>query len=437
MGIIRFLVSRAGAQLVFSLQLLGAGFLYGIHLPRRTHFICRAAAGIALYLLLAALVPNPTFLGIYFFPPLIIFILLVLLAHALLSVTWKMNLFMMVAAFASQHMATALNDVIHSCFPFEPGGLWWCATCWLSFAIVFILCYILFVRRTKKLIAEYMQSYKLIAIALIILAFVYVLRILCVEQLEALPIGNILKIGGHLYSVLGSFTSLWVLFSVNHEDKLAAENRMIEQLLREREAQQRFSSETIELVNIKCHDMKQQLALLHSSPDGTGTYEVLESMEQTVAAYDRIARSDNPALDAILTEKGLYCGSHSISLNYMADGKALSFLTSSDICAMFGNILENAIEAVQDEQPEKRIISLQVFSRRGYTCIHEENYCARPPELQNGIPVTSKRDKEYHGFGMKSIQYIVRKYDGNMAVSTPPNLFCIDILLPMPADRRS
>ena len=114
----------------------------------------------------------------------------------------------------------------------------------------------------------------------------------------------------------------------------------------------------------------------------------------------------------------------------MADGKQLDQLSSADLYALFGNLLDNAIEAVAKEPPEKRTISMQVFKKRGYLCIHIENFCTDPPELVNGLPKTRKQDDRYHGFGIKSIRYIVEKYHGNLAISTDHQQFCVDILIP-------
>ena len=51
----------------------------------------------------------------------------------------------------------------------------------------------------------------------------------------------------------------------------------------------------------------------------------------------------------------------------------------------------------------------------------------------NGLPVTTKRSKDYHGFGLKSICMIVDKYKGDVSVRTENNVFNLNIVLPIPA----
>ena len=63
--------------------------------------------------------------------------------------------------------------------------------------------------------------------------------------------------------------------------------------------------------------------------------------------------------------------------------------------------------------------------------IHLENRCSREPEFVDGLPLTNKKDKNRHGFGVKSIRYIAEKYNGEVSMSVQNGRFCLDILLPL------
>ena len=113
----------------------------------------------------------------------------------------------------------------------------------------------------------------------------------------------------------------------------------------------------------------------------------------------------------------------------MIDGKTISFMNSTDVYALFGNLLDNAIESVLKEpDEEKRIISLLVSEKNGGTYIHMENYCGEPVTFENGFPVTTKNDKAYHGFGVRSIRYLADKYEGNLLMRMEKERFITDIL---------
>lgn len=101
------------------------------------------------------------------------------------------------------------------------------------------------------------------------------------------------------------------------------------------------SKETIDLINIKCHDLKNQIAMLGSRIPK----EEIEELNHTISIYDTTAKTGNEALDVLLAEKLLLCENKSIHFDYMADGENLSVLKPSDIYSLFGNASYNAIEA--------------------------------------------------------------------------------------------
>lgn len=95
-----------------------------------------------------------------------------------------------------------------------------------------------------------------------------------------------------------------------------------------------------------------------------------------------------------------------------------------------GNALDNALERVIQEPEDQRIISLLVKRTGDMVLIHLENQCSRIPEFQDDLPVTDKVDKTAHGFGVRSIRYLVEKYQGEVLMRAADDRFCLDILMP-------
>ena len=62
--------------------------------------------------------------------------------------------------------------------------------------------------------------------------------------------------------------------------------------------------------------------------------------------------------------------------------------------------------------------------------IHIENYCEEELRFQNGLPLSTKGDANYHGFGLKSIWHVVEKYGGNIVVSFENRIFSLDTIFP-------
>jgi sensor histidine kinase regulating citrate/malate metabolism len=101
-----------------------------------------------------------------------------------------------------------------------------------------------------------------------------------------------------------------------------------------------------------------------------------------------------------------------------------------DLYSLFGNAISNAMESVsQLDDVHKRHISLKVREVGDLVSIHVENYYDGKLEFVHGLPQTSK-DRNYHGYGMKSMERIVSSYGGTMNITTQDQLFKLDILLP-------
>ena len=231
-----------------------------------------------------------------------------------------------------------------------------------------------------------------------------------------------------LYYLAADALVLFVLLGLLKESRQSRELDILEQLLRAEDHQRAITTETIELINMKCHDLKHQISLLRQG--GNDAY--VQELENAVQIYDSSVKTGCETLDIILMEKLLLCEKHGIQLTCMADGASLNFMSSSDIYSLFGNALDNAIESVlKEENDEKRVISFSVVGKGQFLVIRVENYVTDPSILEEEMPVTTKADKRYHGFGLMSIRHIVNKYGGELSIRAEEHLFVLNILIPL------
>ena len=95
---------------------------------------------------------------------------------------------------------------------------------------------------------------------------------------------------------------------------------------------------------------------------------------------------------------------------------------------MFGNILDNAIEANRKLNNEARVIHLSIKKVHNFIVIQEYNGYDGNIVTENGIIKSTKNDKTWHGYGLKSIQYIVEKYHGELKIETKNQTFNLNII---------
>ena len=117
----------------------------------------------------------------------------------------------------------------------------------------------------------------------------------------------------------------------------------------------------------------------------------------------------------------------------MASCDDLKFIKEVDLYSLFGNIIDNAIEAVSKLEDETlRCIGINIHTIGNFISIKVDNYYMGDIQFsKEGKPITSKENKDYHGYGISSIQAIVEKYNGSMSIKTEGNIFILNILFPI------
>lgn len=210
------------------------------------------------------------------------------------------------------------------------------------------------------------------------------------------------------------------------------ELEVMNMLWKKEQEQYELSKENIALINQKCHDLKHQIRAIRSmNEEEIDAY--LNEMEESIEIYESIVKTGNEVLDTILTEKSLYCKERGITVSCVADGSQMGFINTIDLYAILGNALDNAIEAVEKfKHQEKRQIDVMIYRQQQFLVINIVNPTKEIPVFEEELPKTTKSDRFHHGFGLKSIQYMVKKYDGNLNVSVEDDCFSLKILIPIP-----
>ena len=210
------------------------------------------------------------------------------------------------------------------------------------------------------------------------------------------------------------------------------ESEKLNQVLEMQYAAYKVSEESIALVNRKYHDLKHQIGVLRESTSETERHEYLDQMEEEIKSFEAQTHTGNAVLDAILGTKMLQCMQEGIDLHVMAEGEALGFMNKMDISALFGNILDNAIEGTRKvEDPDDRRIRLYVNTQKGFLKILAENTFSGKVSFEEGIPMTSKTHEiGYHGYGVRSIRATAEKYGGNVIMKTEDGWFRVHVLIP-------
>lgn len=228
------------------------------------------------------------------------------------------------------------------------------------------------------------------------------------------------------YDLISCFLVIFILFGILRRSRLEHETTVLEHVLNMQKDQLASSKKNVEIMNIKYHDLKYLISSLNDKISS----EEIESLNKAISAYATHLKTGNEALDVLLAEKRLQCEQLNIKINCIADGEKLNYIPAVEVYSLFGNAIDNAMHAVQSvEQEERRVINISVKKSMDLISIVFENDFVGELKFEAELPVTTKENKLFHGFGMKSIKMIVDKYNGYMSVKTDNNRFILSILL--------
>ena len=219
-----------------------------------------------------------------------------------------------------------------------------------------------------------------------------------------------------------------------HSARKGAADRMRADLLEETmlrmKENYRISRESMELVSEKYHDLKHQIAWLKSGASGEERRSGLEKLEREIADFEAQADTGDEILDTIVMAKRIAWKKEGVHIVCIADGRLLSFMDSMDRAAVFGNLLDNAVEAVMRLQREERLINLSVGEKADFFLISCENRSAGRASFSNGLPLTDKADRRMHGYGTRSIRSIAEKYGGAAVFREKNGWFIARVMIP-------
>lgn len=431
----------------FVAELIIAELLFCFKFERRSYFYLRLPAALAAVVVLArffpvpsALTQNALYISFMFF---CIFVYTVLASKFLFKEDWLKIVFCMLAGYTVQHAAYELYNLVLTVMGINadsPMGSYGSdkvaffenpfatAMYIVIYTVTYFLASLLFGRKIEVREKLKITNGYIFALAVLLFAIDIIINAVIVYYIAA--DGNVLYLSiVSVYNIICCIIVLFLMFEVAFRRKLQDELSAVK-LLRQREKEQyKISKTNIELINMKCHDLKHQIRNIGTI--GALNEQSVKEIENLIQIYDSALHTGNAALDTIFMEKLLRCNRDGVRLSCIADGKKLSFMREYDIYSLFGNLIDNAIEAVLSLEESKRVISLSVRAVNNLLSVNLHNFFNSKIKFENGLPVTTKPDKNYHGFGMKSVEYICSRYGGDLSISTENNVFNINILFPI------
>lgn len=175
------------------------------------------------------------------------------------------------------------------------------------------------------------------------------------------------------------------------------------------------------------HDFHNHIGILRQLLSHTKLEEAiqyLDGLQTPVQEIAEIVWTGDETVDYIINSKAVTAKESGVQYQAQVEFPRHTNLRSVDLCAVLGNLLDNALEAAQQvPEKEERFVRLTIRRINQMLIIKVENSFDNPPVSRDGVLTTTKAKNGLHGWGLKSAQTAAEKYDGTVQTSCTDRIF--------------
>ncbi len=167
------------------------------------------------------------------------------------------------------------------------------------------------------------------------------------------------------------------------------------------------------------HDAKKHLSAIKNINTNPELEVYISKMSERLSDYSKVCHSGNHTLDVLIDKYVTECKINDILFEFDIRNNNLSQIESYDLVTILGNLLDNAVEAAKNSITKS--VSIETDFRNDFSVVIVSNSCTKNPLSDEfELPITTKVNKQLHGFGLRSVKRTVKKYNGDIAFD------CID-----------
>ena len=178
------------------------------------------------------------------------------------------------------------------------------------------------------------------------------------------------------------------------------------------------------------HDFRQHLLVIGDYARKGETERLIDYIGQFTESLEghRSILAANPALDAVASHYDSIAKAQETTLNLKIELPAQLPVKESDFITIFGNLVENAVQAVQELPRNKRHVTIhaKMLSDAMLGLTVSNPYAGTIEFNKDGLPTTQRPE---HGVGLPSVKSIVDRHKGTLSIDTENNIFSASVLL--------
>ena len=293
--------------------------------------------------------------------------------------------------------------------------------------IVLVVCYAVILRNKYKNPIQNNLWYKLIIIPLVSVISITTLMKITLQHVDMIEYVFV----GMICIVLANVTTYYFFTVISKDYNTRLRVRLLEQ--QNENALKNIENADAFVAQMRSvrHDIENQLLSIYNFID-LGKIDEAKSYihhltDDCLPIRETLITTDNDAFNAIINAKMAVCYDKKIFMHVNVMQGSLSNFDPIDISVLFGNLVDNAIEAA--EKTKRRRISIDVYTTGDYLSVSISNSIEKSVLTDNKKLETSKKNKDLHGIGLKSVRTLVKKYNGMINFEEKEQEFICNILI--------
>lgn len=236
-------------------------------------------------------------------------------------------------------------------------------------------------------------------------------------------------------SAISNLALIFIIIKVIKESELRMENRAIKEKI-EYQYNHYIQLQDAQLkVRQLYHDMNNHLICIEAmNRQNKESQEYIDKLKLELNNWTAINTTGDMVLDIILSEKRAICLNNNIEFSANINFRNCDFIDMMDVCTIFSNILDNAIEACDKIHDKDKYIKIVGNIINKFYVIRCENSKINVVSKNKNSIFTDKKDKFLHGLGINNIKACIEKYNGNTSIDYTEEKFIISMYIPMKND---
>ena len=233
--------------------------------------------------------------------------------------------------------------------------------------------------------------------------------------------------------ILSNILMIFLFRKITRDNRIYIENKLMKEKMDMEYKYYMKVKENQDRVRQMYHDMKNHMSCMKNlSNTSENLNEYITEINTKIENCESCFNTGNLILDIILNEKKEICLEKEIKFNAYIEFKKCDFIKVNDVCTIFSNLIDNAIEACDKLQGDKYISLKGSYINENFFVMKIENSKCNEIEIKGGNLITDKEDKLTHGIGLENVKRTIYSYDGEVDIKYDDEKFIVKILIPLP-----